>query len=359
MQGEKYWKKELREIIDRFNDRHKDRDKVISYATRSARRQGLIRIFVLLHQLGHHARPRNFSVRHIQSLMAYWTAKPDPTNLRPAAATIKRPNRPYSAAYIQQQLSFLRAYSEWIGKPGLVLPAERYVEDKCLVHRTYTAQRDMSWKGNGVDAINVIGRVAEIDKHVAVQLQVMLAFGLRRKEAVMFAPHAAEVPLHALPEAHRSDAKYLGFLKIKRGTKGGRLRYAAVRTDEQRGALAAAESMARGQRGHIGRPGLTLKQSLDLFSNVVRQVGLTKKELGITPHGLRHQFAGDLYFDIARVNAPVQDGELLVDAAAMRDAYQQVARQLGHNRPQISNAYLGSPCRSAANKMNPAAEVSE
>ena len=63
----------------------------------------------------------------------------------------------------------------------------------------------------------------------------------------------------------------------------------------------------------------------------------------MTPHGLRHQFAGDLYFDIAKAKAPVQDGEPLVDAAAMKDAYRQVARQLGHNRPQISNAYLGSP----------------
>jgi len=26
-------------------------------------------------------------------------------------------------------------------------------------------------------------------------------------------------------------------------------------------------------------------------------------------------------------------------------AYCQVARQLGHNRPQISNVYLGSPCK--------------
>jgi integrase len=63
----------------------------------------------------------------------------------------------------------------------------------------------------------------------------------------------------------------------------------------------------------------------------------------VTPHGLRHQFAGDLYFEIAKVKAPVQDGEPLVDAASMKDAYRQVARQLGHNRPQISNAYLGSP----------------
>ncbi len=63
----------------------------------------------------------------------------------------------------------------------------------------------------------------------------------------------------------------------------------------------------------------------------------------MTPHGLRHQFAGDLYFDIANVKAPVQGGEVLEEAAAIKDDYQEVARQLGHNPPQISNAYLGSP----------------
>jgi integrase len=340
-----YWKRELAQIIDRHNERHKDREKVISHATRQARRQGIFRIFVLLHQLGFRTRPRNFSARHVQALMAYWTAKPDPTVLRPKESTISFPVRPYSAAYIQQQLSFLRAFTEWIGKRGLVLGAERYVADRELVARHYCAKRDLSWGASGVEPVAMIERVARIDKYVAVQLRMMMAFGLRRKEAVMFAPQAAQVPQHALPDAHRGDVRHLAFLRVKRGTKGGRLRYTAVRTPEQREALAQAVALARGRHGHIGRPGLSLKQSLDLFSNVVRQVGLTKKQLGVTPHGLRHQFAGDLFFDLAQVKAPVRGGEVNVDFAVMQDAYRQVARQLGHNRPQISNAYLGSPCQ--------------
>lgn len=347
MSRDDYWKRELAEIVDRHNERHKDREKIISHATRSARRQGIFRIFVLLHQLGFRARPRNFSARHVQALMAYWTAKPTAPISRPKEAAIPHPARPYSAAYIQQQLSFLRAYTEWIGKRGLVQTAERYVTDKRVVARSYCAQRDLSWAGNGVQPEEAIERVARIDRHVAVQLRMMMAFGLRRKEAVMFAPGVAEVPHHALPESAQVGLTHLAFLRIKRGTKGGRLRYTAVRTPEQQKALADAMLLARGPKGHIGRPGLTLKQSLDLFSNVVRQVGLTKSDLGVTPHGLRHQFAGDLFFDIAQVKAPVRGGEIVIDRAAMQDAYRQVAIQLGHNRPQISNAYLGSPCRKA------------
>jgi len=338
------WKAELSAIIREHNDAHAVRNKEVSFNTRQARRQGLFRIFTLLRNLGFHVAPANLGARHIEVLMAYWTARPlAGDDSRCGGTRLGWPKTPYSAAYIQQQMSFLRAFSGWIKKDGLVKTAQRYVEDASLIRRSYCATEDRGWKSHGVDVEAKVKEVRSIDRHVGVQLQMMMAFGLRRKEAVMFSPAAAEVPLHALPEAHRSDAKYLAFLKVKRGTKGGRLRYAAVRTDEQREALVAAVLMAHGPRGHIGRPGLSLKQSLDLFSNVVRQVGLTKRELGVTPHGLRHQFAGDLYFDITKVKAPVQDGEPLIDAAAMKDAYRQVARQLGHNRPQISNAYLGSP----------------
>lgn len=55
------------------------------------------------------------------------------------------PVRPLSAAYIQQQLSFLRVYASWIGKPGMVLSASEYVDEPALVRRVIVAQRDRSW----------------------------------------------------------------------------------------------------------------------------------------------------------------------------------------------------------------------
>ena len=208
--------------------------------------------------------------------------------------------------------------------------------------RCYPAGRDRSWDGNGVDTPALIDQVAAIDRHVGVQLRLMLAFGMRRKEAVMFWPHIAEVPSYALPEGHPAALRFVSFLRVKRGTKGGRLRYTAVRSDEQRQALEEARLMVRKRCGHIGAPGLSLKQSLDRFSNVVRSAGLTRKALGVTAHGLRHQFANDLYFELAQVRSPVRGGDPSLDPAVRRDAYRQVAEQLGHHRPQISTAYLGS-----------------
>jgi len=340
------WKVELSAIIREHNDGHATRDKTISFNTQQARRQGLFRMFTLLRELGFQVAPQNLGARHVAVLMSYWTAQPfDGGEEARRGTKLDWPKAPYSAAYIQQQMSILRTFSGWIKKDGLVKAAERYVENSKLVRRTYCAIEAKGWEAHGVDVRAKIEEVRRVDQHVAVQLRMMIAFGLRRKETVMFNPRMAEVPAHAMPATHPPGERYISFLRIKRGTKGGRLRFAAVRSEDQREALQEACKLARGPRGHIGRPGLSLKQSLDLFSNVVRQVGLTKKELGVTPHGLRHQFAGDLYFDIAKVKAPVQDGEPLADAETMKDVYRQVARQLGHNRPQISNAYLGSPQR--------------
>ena len=332
------WKTQLDTILLEHNSKHALRNKTVSHSTMAARKQGLERSFALLRGLGLKPTPHNLSSRHIQVLVDHWT-----TRGQDAGASVGR--RAYSAAYIQQQLSFLRVFGRWIGKPGLVLEPAHYVEDDALVTRHYSAERDRSWSGNGVEIGPVLAAVSARDERVGAQLRMLLAFGLRRKEAVMFCPHAAEVPAYALPAGYPQAGtdRYISFLRIKRGTKGGRLRFAAVRNDLQRSALAEARRVARFQHAHLGHPDLSLKQSLDLFSNVVRKAGLTRLQLGVTPHGLRHEFAADLFFDIADCHAPVRTGHGCLGIEQMRALYQQVAWQLGHNRPQISNAYLGSP----------------
>lgn len=328
------WRGRLAAIIDRHNEMHAFRKKVVAHSTREARRQALFRMFGLLRRLGYTASPDNLGERHVAALVRYWCAEGE------EGGQVR--SQPCSAAYIQQQLSILRVYAGWVGKCGLVREAQAYADDPALVARRYAAARDRSWEGGAVDPCILIERVAVIDRHVGLQLRLMLAFGMRRKEAVMFWPHMAEVPSYALPEGHPAALRFVSFLRVKRGTKGGRLRYTAVRSDEQRQALEEARSMVRKRCGHIGAPGLSLKQSLDRFSNVVRSAGLTRKALGVTAHGLRHQFANDLYFELAQVRSPVRGGDPSLDPAVRRDAYRQVAEQLGHHRSQISTAYLGS-----------------
>lgn len=332
------WKQTLASLLEAHNGQHARRSKTVSHRTREARGEGLYRIFRQLWDLGYRVQPTDLKEKHIRTLMDYWTGEPIQLGQdtgRPLKLAV-----PLSPAYIQQQLSYLRVLSRWIGKAGLVKPATYYVPDAKLVARTCMATRDHSWSGNGVTTQQVIDAIAAIDARVAVQMEVMVAFGLRRKEAMMFCPHAAMVPEYALP-AGRGQEQFVAFLRVVRGTKGGRLRYVPIRSDGQREALRKACALVSRQNEHIGYPNLNLKQALDKFSNVVRRAGLTKTDLGVTAHGLRHEYAQDLYFEITNLPAPIR-AEAACDPQLMAYAYHQVAQHLGHNRPQISTAYLGT-----------------
>lgn len=110
----------------------------------------------------------------------------------------------------------------------------------------------------------------------------------------------------------------------------------------QRDVIGRAKRHAPYPTSYLGHPGKTLLQSLDRYKNVLSQAGITKKELGIVGHGLRHQFAGDKYFDLAKIACPVRGGDPLQDPELMERVLLAVSQQLGHNRTSISRAYLGS-----------------
>ena len=86
-------------------------------------------------------------------------------------------------------------------------------------------------------------------------------------------------------------------------------------------------------------------KSLKRFDNVMQKAGVTKKQLGVTAHGLRHQFAQEFHVELTDVQAPVRGGDVCADPETLKAALLEIARQLGHNRATISNAYLGSPAR--------------
>jgi integrase len=92
---------------------------------------------------------------------------------------------------------------------------------------------------------------------------------------------------------------------------------------------------------------LSLKQSLKRFDNVMQKAGISKRRLGVTAHGLRHQFAHEFHVELTGVQPPVRGGDVCADPETLKAALLEIARQLGHSRPQITNAYLGSPARSA------------
>jgi integrase len=111
--------------------------------------------------------------------------------------------------------------------------------------------------------------------------------------------------------------------------------------EQSREKLSRSQAFVRpGQ--HLGRPGYTLKQNKAHFYRVVAKVGITHEDRGVTPYGLRHEFANDVYEEEAGVPSPVRGGSAR-DRETDRAARLAVSRLLGHHRGQIVSSYVGRP----------------
>jgi integrase len=251
-----------------------------------------------------------------------------------------------SAATIQNRLSVARMLSVWIGKAGMIRGAVEYVKDPTVVKRSAIASHDHSWKAKGIDKDALFAMVSAYDKYVGMQLRLMSAFGLRREEAVMFKPHRADLG---------------GRITVRDGTKGGRDRDVSIDHPWQRAVLDAAKAMVTKVNGHVGHPDRDLKQALRRFNYVLVRHGITKDNLGITSHGLRHERLNDMYEEISGLQSPVrtsiqnkEEAQRIIDADPMKIdlARAQVSSAAGHNRLSITNAYIGSTTQAKKSAMN-------
>jgi integrase len=267
--------------------------------------------------------PRQLNGRHVECMVARWL------------------DRRLATATIHNYLSFLRTYAGWIGKPGLVRPPEYYVgADSPHAHRSYVATEDHSWTARNIDIEAKIQEVSAFDERVGLQLELCYRFGLRAKEARFLRPCEALVERDlALPKDAQAFPEAATFLRISRGAKGGRHRDVPIKTDAQRAALARAQALCP-DGAHLGQPGLTAMQAQTRFYYVVRKFGISKRELGVVAHGLRHQRVNDDFSADAGERSPVRGATSA--SADDESARERATRLLGHSRTQITNCYLGS-----------------
>jgi integrase len=284
-------------------------DKRVGWRTQKARRQDLVGAVNDLHDSGYRLEDvRNLRPRHVAALVRLWES------------------RGWAPAYLQRRVSSLRTLAAWIGKPGLVGDVRTLLADPACYARTYTASEDRSWEGRGVDVEAKLRQVQEKDPAVHIQLLLAHAFGLRTQEAVLLQPH----------DADRGDV-----LAVSRGTKGGRKRQVPIESSYQREVLAQAKalaSLATGSTIPDGPPAYTLKRWLNRYYYVLRGCGITRKD-GIVAHGLRHGYANRRYEALAGVPSPVRGGT--PETPPEPDARERLAEELGHSRPQVTNAYCG------------------
>lgn len=328
------WKAILQALINENNWRHGAKVKGVSHKTAHERALFLFGFFNTLRERGRYIDPRTLGNRHIQLVVDVWV------------------KRKLVAATLQTYFSFLRAFSRWIGKPALIMPINCYISDPELYRRSGVALADKSWTSKGILSTEIIAAIAEEDPNVGAQLHSEAAFALRVKEALMLRPRGCILTAEQVPGGFRSAdhferAQY--YLHIGPGSKGGRDRYLPIDTPERWAAVKRVLLLTRSESAHLGRPSDTLQQTKDRFYYVMKKYGVTRKNLGVTAHGLRHQWANDAFERLAQETAPLRGGPAIdpeLDAMVRR----AIASELGHARPRISAAYLGTPHKAPSSR---------
>jgi integrase len=234
-----------------------------------------------------------------------------------------------SPAYMQNLVTPLRRLGVWIGKTDMVPRLVTMTVREGSARRSLSARSANTLSAKGIDPELLF---QEMSRHCVVaglQLRIMVAFGLRVEEMIMFRPEKAD----------RGKELLVTF-----GTKGGRARTVPIETPQQRDLLEQAKVIAAGNaRGILtADPSLSYDKARNHFYYLVRLIGMTKKGLAVTPHSLRHTFANDTYERLAGAPSPVHGGKG-VDIQVHRDAQQEVAERCGHGRRNATSAYTGSP----------------
>lgn len=303
-------KRQVQTLIDEFGQTHLKRNKRASYKTAKARAYVAHSVVSELREAGYMIKNiMNIDQRHITVVTGRWL------------------ERGLSASTMQTRFSILRWLAAAIGKAGLVRDPSFYSVPDSAMRRTYAAVVDKSWSGNGVDSHEVIEAAAKADEWVSTQLEAMDAYGLRMAEAILLQPALARTG---------------NVLRIEQGTKGGRTRLVPIETEYQEQVLQRAADLAkRSARGNLVPPGKNVQQAKDrLYYIVRRKLRISKAASGVTPHGLRHQYANDRYEELSGQPSVVRGGSI-VDRAVDQAARQAVSNELGHSRLGVTASYTG------------------
>ncbi|WP_160474957.1 helix-turn-helix domain-containing protein [Cupriavidus sp. SW-Y-13] len=230
---------------------------------------------------------------------------------------------------VENKLTHFRAFALWIGKPQIVRPMREYLERPEAYRRSYSAQADKTWSGNKISAIDVIGKIAPREPHIAIQLRLQLLFGLRPVEAFLLQPR------------HISES---GMLFVNRTSEGKSVRELPIETPEQWQALLDAQELENPSDGCMIPAPYTFRRWRAHYYYVLHRHGLTTEEMGITSIGLRHEFVNSQYVAVTGVQAAVKGGAE-VATKLHRQGLLRLGQVAGYKSPNKAASMLGTHTR--------------
>lgn len=312
------FRNELCRILDHKNLKVHARGNAIprncSTKTRRERAANIERTFAQLHQLGYQIQhPAALKPKHIHALCAYWQ------------------QRKLAPRTIHGLFSNLREFCLWIGKPGMVGDIGEYCGGREHLVRSVATKVDLSWEAAGIDVDGFIERARQLDRRLGCLLDFQRHFGLRVRESLELRPWRAV----ALGDCH---------LYLTDGTKGGKHRVIPVRTDRQRQIIENAKNIVgKNIKAQLRWPDKSWRQAQAHFYFLMRKLGATHEQMGVSPHGLRHGFLQGEYEHFSGVPAPVKGSEQL-PASKFTHGLALLATSLeaGHFRTSATGMYCGS-----------------
>lgn len=267
-----------------------------SHLTKAQRHMGLQMIARELKGLGYKL-PGASSLKrkHVDALVAHWSA------------------RGVSPGTIKNRMSWVRWWAGRVRRGSVVPNANATLE---IPTRT-------GWKGNKAHVTT--DKMQDLPEWMQRAMRLQMAFGLRLEESLKFNTGLAD----------RGD-----HLALKASwCKGGRARTIPVTHPRQRALLDEITREAKG--GRIIPDGMGYIQARKALEHAAWGAGIRNV------HGHRHWYAQWRYRTLTGAPCPAAggktyDGMTKGERAADYHARLAISHELGHNRLEITNTYLGS-----------------
>jgi hypothetical protein len=267
-----------------------------SFNTRNQRHRGLQLIARELRELGYVlAGANSLKPKHIASLVASWKASG------------------LTAGTLKNRMAWLRWWGAKVRKTS-VLPRD---------NAELGIERRSAWKGQKAHTTGA-DRLAALPPRAALAVRLQMAFGLRLEESLKLRPTVAD----------KGDVLALQ----ASWCKGGRARLVPIRHPRQRALL--DELRAAVGDGCLVPDGQSYIAARKELERATWAAGIRNM------HGHRHWYAQWRYRTLTGQEAPAAGGKTYeqmnaAERAADYRARLTVSRELGHNRIDIADAYLG------------------
>jgi integrase len=257
-------------------------------------------------------------MKHVKALTDYWVFE-----------------KKIAPKTFEGKLSNLRIFCGWVGKKGMIGSKYDFIrpENAEMIKCQSSATSSKSWAGNHVDVQEMLARVDRADSRLGLMLRVELAFGFRREEVLKCTPHAQDF------------GKFVAV--FENHGKGGKARDIQTLTAAQREILDYVKVRIP-QNERLGWPYnrdgsvATLEQNIVRYRNMMSRLGITKKKLGVTGHGLRAQFSENQALALGLIPPSMGGSRGQLEKTHLKTRLTKISEALGHHRTVVVSAYICS-----------------